>query len=64
MFEARIGSASISSASSSKEETVSLEEYEYLPKNIVDSSFIYTPKGLFAFGGVARCSKKRIEYNL
>jgi hypothetical protein len=47
-----------------KEENVVLEEYEYLPQNIIDCSFIVTPRGLFAFGGIARCSKKKIQYNL
>ncbi len=40
-----------------------MEEYEYLPQNIVDCSFIYTMKGLFAFGGIARHSKKKVVFN-
>ena len=46
-----------------KDETVILEEYEYLPQNITECSFIYTEKGLFAFGGIARHSKNKTLYN-
>ena len=40
-----------------------LEEYEYLPNNINQFNVIYTKKGLYAFGGIARNSKKKIQYN-
>lgn len=46
-----------------KEETVTLEEYEYLPNNIIECSFACTPQGMFAVGGIARNSKKKVNYN-
>ena len=46
-----------------KDETISIEEYEYLPSNIIDCSFISCDQGLFAFGGVSRNSKKKVHYN-
>ena len=57
MYELKIN------CSDCKEETLVLEEYEYLPNSIIQFNFIYTSKGLFAFGGIARDSKKKIQYN-
>ena len=47
-----------------KEETIIFEEYEYLPSNIIDCSFISCESGLYAFGGISRNSKKKMHYNL
>jgi N-acetylneuraminic acid mutarotase len=41
-----------------------IEEYEYLPSNIIDCSFISCSNGLYAFGGISRNSKKKAHYNL
>ena len=46
-----------------KEETIVVEEYEYLPKNIISCSFISCDNGLYAFGGISRNSKKKVHYN-
>jgi N-acetylneuraminic acid mutarotase len=47
-----------------KEETISIEEYEYLPCNIINCSFIACAGELYAFGGISRNSKKKVHYNL
>lgn len=48
-----------------KEETVVLEECEYLQQNIVDSSFVYVPGyGLLSFGGTLKGPQNTIAFNL